>query len=155
MELDERAAWFYEAVTTTEGMVNPSVGKGQVYMSTKRDSKGNMLRADKTYRLNVPEDVPTAQFWSVELYSADTRRHYENGEGTLRSAGLNSRMQDLKRNADGSVDLFIGANAPAGFESNYMKTVGTDGWFVIFRLYAPLQPFFDKTFTLSDFEVVE
>jgi len=155
VELDERAAWFYEAVTTTEGMVNPSVGKGQVYMSTKRDSKGNMLRADKTYRLNVPKDVPTAQFWSVELYSADTRRHYENGEGTLRSAGLNSRMQDLKRNADGSVDLFIGANAPAGFESNYMKTVGTDGWFVIFRLYAPLQPFFDKTFTLSDFEVVE
>jgi hypothetical protein len=33
-------------------------------------------------------------------------------------------MQDLKFNADGSIDLFIGAKAPAGFESNYMKTVG-------------------------------
>jgi len=33
--------------------------------------------------------------------------------------------------------------------------VGTDGWFVYFRLYAPLQPFFDKTFKLPDFEVVE
>jgi hypothetical protein len=155
VELDERAAWFYEAVTTTEGMVNPSVGKGQVYMSTKKDSKGNLLRADKTYRLKVPKDVPTGQFWSVELYSANTRRHYENGEGTLRSAGLNSRMNDLKKNADGSVDIYIGAKAPAGFESNYMKTMGTDGWFPIFRLYAPLQPFFDKTFKLPDFEVVE
>jgi hypothetical protein len=35
-----------------------------------------------------------------------------------------------------------------------MKTVGKDGWFVYFRLYAPLQPFFDKTFRLTNFEVV-
>jgi len=41
---------------------------------------------------------------------------------------------DLQRNADGSVDIFIGAKAPAGMEINYMKTGGTDGWFVIFRL---------------------
>jgi hypothetical protein len=27
-----------------------------------------------------------------------------------------------------------------------------DGWLVYFRLHAPLQPFFDKTFALSDFE---
>ena len=155
VELDQRAAWFYDAVTTSEGMVNPSVGKGQVYLSTKRDSKGNLLRADKTYRLRVPADVPTAQFWALDLYSQNTRRHYESGLGTARSAAVNSRMQDLKRNADGSVDIFIGAKAPAGFESNYMKTAGTDGWFPIFRLYAPLQPYFDKTFILPDFEVVE
>jgi hypothetical protein len=64
-------------------------------------------------------------------------------------------MEDLKRNADGSVDIFIGAKAPAGFETNYLKTVGTDGWFPIFRLYALLQPYFDKTFILPDFEVVD
>ncbi len=33
-----------------------------------------------------------------------------------------------------------------------MKTVDDDGWFVYFRLYAPEQPFFDKTFKLTDFE---
>jgi hypothetical protein len=32
-----------------------------------------------------------------------------------------------------------------------MKTLGNDGWFVYFRLNAPLQPFFDKTFRLPDF----
>ena len=155
VELDERAVWFYEAVTTSEGMVNPTVGKGQIYMTAKRDSKGNLLRADKTYRLKIPKDVPTAQFWSVDLYSSDTRRHYENGLGTVRSVAINSRMEDIKRNADGSVDLYIGAKAPEGIESNYMKTVGKDSWFVYFRLYAPLEPFFDKTFKLPDFEVVE
>ena len=35
-----------------------------------------------------------------------------------------------------------------------MKTVGEDGWFVYFRLYAPLQSFFDKTFSLPDFELI-
>ena len=155
VELDQRATWFYEAVTSTKGMVNPVVGAGQVYMTTKRDSKGDLLRADKTYRLHVPANVPVGQFWALTLYSENTRRAYENGGGTLRSANLDSRLPDLRRNPDGSVDLYVGAKAPAGFETNYMETVGTDGWFVYFRLYAPLQPFFDKSFKLPDFEVVE
>jgi hypothetical protein len=64
-------------------------------------------------------------------------------------------MKDLQRNADGSVDLYIGAKAPAGFERNFMQTVGEDGWFGMFRLYAPLQAFFDKSFSLADFEMVD
>ena len=138
-----------------EGMVNPVVGKGQVYMTTKRDAKGNLFRADRTYRLRVPKDVPVAQFWALTLYSENTRRPYDNGGAEARSINLGNKVKDLKANADGSVDLFIGAKAPAGFESNFMKTVGEDGWFVYFRLYAPLQPFFDKSFSLADFELVE
>jgi hypothetical protein len=154
LQLDQRTTWFYEAVGSSKGMVNPTPGAGQVYMTTKRDSQGNMLRADRTYRLHVPKDVPVGQFWSLTLYSENTRRAYDNGGTEIRSASLDSRMQDLKRNADGSVDLYVGAKAPAGYESNLMKTVDADGWFVYFRLYAPLQPFFDKTFTLPDFEAV-
>jgi hypothetical protein len=155
VELDERTTWFYEAVTSTEGMVNPVVGKGQVYMTTKRDASGALLRADRTYRLRVPKDVPVGQFWALTLYSENTRRPYDNGGGRTRSISLDSKMTDLKRNADGSVDLFVGARAPAGFEDNFMQTVGADGWFVYFRLYAPLEAFFDKTFSLADFEIID
>jgi hypothetical protein len=155
LQLDERTTWFYEAVASSKGMVNPTVGAGQVYMTTKRDSKGVLLRADKTYKLHVPKDVPVGQFWSLTLYSENTRRAYDNGGTEIRSVSLDSKMKDLKYNGDGSIDLYIGAKTPAGYEGNYMKTVGKDGWFVYFRLYAPLQPFFDKTFTLTDFEVVE
>ena len=155
VELDERTTWFYEAVTSSEGMVNPTVGAGQVYMTTKRDSKGNLLRADKSYRLVVPKDVPVGQFWSLTLYSENTRRPYDNGGIDIRSVSLDSNLEDLKYNPDGSIDLYVGAKAPAGYEKNYMKTVGDDGWFVYFRLYAPLQPFFDKTFSLCDFEMLD
>lgn len=63
-------------------------------------------------------------------------------------------MKQLQYNKDGSVDLYIGARAPKGMESNFMKTVGKDGWFVYFRLYAPTEPFFDKSFSLPDFDKI-
>ena len=154
LELDERATWFYEAVTTSHGMVNPTPGAGQVYMTSKRDSEGRMLRADKTYKLHVPAKVPVEQFWALTLYSENTRRAYDNGGTEIRSVNLDSNMKDLKYNNDGSVDLFIGPTAPIGYEKNHMKTVPGDGWFVYFRLYAPEQPFFDKTFKLGDFEMI-
>ena len=154
VELDERTTWFYEAVTSSDAMVNPTVGAGQVYMTTKRDSSGSLLRADKTYKLSVPQNVPVGQFWALTLYSENTRRPYDNGGTEIRSASLDSKMTDLKYNSDGSIDLYIGAQSPAGCESNYMQTVNDDGWFVYFRLYAPLQPFFDKTFNLPDFEMI-
>lgn len=154
VELDERATWFYEAVTSSEGMVNPVVGKGQVYMTTKRDRSGNLFRADRTYRLHVPKGVPVVQFWSLTLYSENTRRPYDNGGAEIWSTSLDSRMEQLQYNDDGSLDLFIGAEAPAGRERNFMQTGGEDGWFVIFRLYAPTEPFFDKSYSLPDFEVI-
>lgn len=154
VELDERALWFYEAVTSTKGMVTPTVGQGQVYMTSKRDQNGDLLRADQTYRLSVPADAPVAQFWSLTLYSENTRRAYESGAGTIASASRDS-TNDLIVNADGSIDLYIGPSAPAGFEKNHMSTVKDDGWFVYFRLYGPLEPWFDKTWSLPDFELIE
>jgi hypothetical protein len=103
----------------------------------------------------VPADVPAAQFWSLTLYSENTRRPYDNGGDDIASINLDNRMEQLAYNDDGSIDLFIGARAPDGMENNFMETVGEDGWFVYFRLYAPTEPFFDKTFSLPDFEVIE
>lgn len=54
----------------------------------------------------------------------------------------------------GAVLVVEGPTGRAAFEKNHMKTVGGDGWFVYFRLYAPLKRFFDKIFGLRDFEIV-
>ncbi|MFT6050883.1 MAG: hypothetical protein ACI9B9_000522 [Halioglobus sp.] len=153
LQLDERATWFYEAVTSSEGMVNPKVGSGQVYMTTKRDNNGQLLRADQTYRLHVPANVPVKQFWSLTLYSEQTRRPYDNGGTDISSVSLDSRMKQLQFNRDGSIDLYVGVKPPKGLENNFLKTVGEDGWFPYFRLYAPTEPFFDKSFSLPDLEI--
>jgi hypothetical protein len=103
----------------------------------------------------VPKDVPVGQFWALTLYSENTRRPYDNGGTKISDVSLDSRMDQVKYNDDGSIDPFVGPDAPKGYESNHLKTVGDDGWFVYFRLYAPEEAFFDKSFKLGDFEMIQ
>ena len=42
--------------------------------------------------------------------------------------------------------------APEGNESNWIQTVPGKGWWIILRLYNPLQPFFDKSWRPSEIE---
>ena len=60
-----------------------------------------------------------------------------------------------EQNADGSVTVWFGPKAPAGQEANWVQTMPGKGWNSLLRLYAPLQPWFDKTWKPGDFELVE
>jgi len=68
-------------------------------------------------------------------------------------ADRSSRM-DLERNADGSVDIHCRPNAPAGFEANWIPKVGDRNWFAYSRLYQPTESYFDKSWSLGDFEKI-
>jgi hypothetical protein len=53
---------------------------------------------------------------------------------------------------DGSHDLYFGPKAPPGKESNWVETIPGKSWFPFFRLYCLLQPWFDQTWKLNEFE---
>lgn len=145
-QLLERSAWFYEAVTNTKGMVSKTPGLGQTYLGAYTDNKGDWLDGGKNYKLHVPANPPAKQFWSLTLYDIDTRALINNPQ---RKADLSSR-QDLKKNPDGSIDLYFGPTAPPGFKNNWVQTVPGKHWFSYFRLYAPTEPYFDKSWKLDD-----
>lgn len=147
-QLDGRAAWFYEAVTTSSGMVTRTPGVGQVYLGTYKDRDGDWLDGTKSYRLRVPADAPVEQFWSMTVYDVGARCLIDNPS---QQADRSSRM-DLKVNDDGSIDLYVGPKAPAGKEGNWVETVPGRGWFSYFRLYGPKQEHFDGSWVLPDFE---
>ena len=63
-------------------------------------------------------------------------------------------MDTLQANDDGSFDLWFGPAAPEGNESNWVETVPGKSWFPIVRLYGPLEPWFDGTWTLNEFQPV-
>ena len=46
---------------------------------------------------------------------------------------------DLQKNEDGSVDIYCGPQAPAGFEKNWIATVPGKNWFAYFRFYQPTE----------------
>jgi hypothetical protein len=150
-QLDERSSWFYEAVGVSVGMMGRTVGFGQVYLESSKDSDGNWLDGSKNYKLTVPKDAPVAQFWSFTVYDNETRCFVDTGVQPDRSS-----RDNIVKNADGSVDLYFGPSAPAGKpESNWIKTLPGKGWFTYFRLYGPTQPYFDRSWVLPDIKLMK
>jgi hypothetical protein len=66
---------------------------------------------------------------------------------------VSSQDKNIKSNADGSVDVWFGPKAPAGREANWVQTIPGKGWFMILRLYGPLQPWFDKSWRPGEIEL--
>src|SRR5580700_8243988 len=102
--LDERASWFYEAVGAGAAMAPKRPGPSSAYLSAYKDKAGQWLDGGRSYRLRVPPNPPIELFWSVTLYDIDTRALILNQQ---KIADRSSRM-DLRKNEDGSVDIYCG-----------------------------------------------
>ena len=124
-------------------------GFGQKYAAAYQDKSGNWLKGENSYRLRVPAKVPVADFWAVTIYDTDTRALIETPQ---HRAEINPNVNKLKANADGSIDLFFSPKAPAGMESNWVRTNPERAWFTYFRWYGPTAPYYDKSWSLPDFE---
>jgi hypothetical protein len=147
-ELDGRAAWFYEAVTNDIAMHGQKTGQGQVYLAAYKDGDGDWLDGGVNYMLRIPPNAPAEAFWSITLHDVDTRCIIRNEQ---KIADRSSQM-DLLKNKDGSIDIYMGPDAPTGKEKNWIPTVSGKAWFPYFRLYSPKQAFVDRTWVLPDIE---
>jgi hypothetical protein len=151
--LDARTQFHYIATVVTPAMTRTQAGAGSAYAYTVHDSKGDILDGDKTYRLHVNPNPPAKNFWSVDVYDTQTRSLIQV-PSTIWPA-LASNAGRVRPNADGSFDLYFGPKAPAGRESNWVETLPGKSWFAIFRLYGPLEPWFNQTWRLNEFERVD
>jgi hypothetical protein len=118
------------------------------YLITLKDKQGQFLDGKSSYRLSVPAPVPAKYYWSAVAYDRSTHTFIRN----LPRPGRSSQSPELQKNADGSVDVYFGPQPPAGKESNWIPTNPEGKFEVIFRLYGPEKPFFDKTWKLPDLE---
>ena len=148
--LDARAMFFYLATMTTPAMVVTKVGAGSQYALAATDSQGRYLEGARSYHLVLPKDVPAKEFWSVVVYDPQTRSLLQTPRSTRPS--LNSQTGAVVTNADGSTTIYFGPEAPEGHESNWIQTVPGKGWFMILRLYGPLETWFTKTWRPGEVE---
>ena len=95
------------------------LGTGQFYL-TGAHGQGRRRRstAARTYRLDVPPNAPVEQYWSVTAYDRETHALVRNMDRASRA----SNAAEVQKNADGSVDIYFGPEAPAGKESNWVPT---------------------------------
>lgn len=139
--LDGAIMFFFAATGVTPAMEVQMVGRGSQYAWALLDAKGNPLDGGKNYTLHLPPNIPVKDFWSVIVYSNQTRSMLQTDQ---RFPSVSSQTKGLAVNADGSVDVYFGPKAPAGKETNWVQTIPGQGWNVILRLYGPLEPWFAK-----------
>jgi len=108
-------------------------------------------RCRRNYKLNIPANVPAADFWSVVVYDPQTRSELQTGQPF---PSRNNKRDELAENPDGSVDIYFGPEPPPGYESNWIQTVAGKGWFILLRLYGPLEPWFDQSWRPGDMELI-
>jgi hypothetical protein len=126
------------------------LGAGQFYLISIRDKDGNAFDGSNTYRLTVPANPPIEQYWSATAYDRATHALIRE----MPRASRSSQIPEMQKNADGSVDVYFGPEAPAGKEPNWVPTDPKRGFEVMFRAYDPTKAFFDKTWKLTDIERV-
>lgn len=150
--LDARTVFFYMATGITPAMSVKIIGAGSQYAGATFDADGNYLDGGNDYRLRLPPNVPINNFWSIIPYDTQTRSVLQTDQ---RDTALTSNSGTVESNADGSVDIYFGPQAPAGKESNWVQTTPGKGWFTILRLYGALEPWFDKTWRPGEIELVK
>ncbi len=150
--LDAYSYYYWLATGVTPAMEEKMVGRGSQYAWAARDAKGNPLDGGKNYKLHLPPNIPVKEFWSVILYSNQTRSMIQTDQ---RFPSVGSQNKDVIVNDDGSVDVYFGPKAPAGKEPNWVQTIPGTGWNTLLRLYSPLEPWFDKTWRPGEIELVE
>ena len=151
ISLDARIWFFTNYYSLSPGMVSKIPGKGAMYMIAFVDGEGNSLLGGSNYKLNLPANIPAANFWSLTLYEAENASGYANGQ-PFPSLGSRDKPE---QNADGSTDIYLGPKAPEGKESNWMATIPGKGYFAVLRLYGPTETAMEKSWKPSDIELMK
>jgi hypothetical protein len=144
-DIDERALTYFMAFAPPK-----KLGRATFYLGGVRDSNGEQLHGEKSYRLNIPADVPVRQYWAVTVYDLRTAAFITESP----KLGIDSYDPTVEKNEDGSVDVYFGPKAPEGKEFNWVYTAPGKPWFVFFRFYGSEKAVFDKTWRLSDIEPI-
>lgn len=150
-DFDTRIWFFTDYYSISPGMISQIPGKGAKYMVAFTDSEGVSLSGGANYRINLPPNIPAANFWSATLYEAENASGYANSQPF---PSLGSRDKPAA-NADGSTDVYLGPKAPDGKQGNWIETIPGKGYFVILRLYGPTEAAINKTWKPGDIEKVK
>ena len=153
--LDARFGFFSVATGVTPAMFMRLTDVGSQYLIAAVDSDKNYFDGAKTYKVNLPPNIPENNFWSFTVYDNQTRSMLRTPQRYPRAGSQSYPSPAAVANADGSYDIYFGPKAPQGKEANWIQTVPGKGWFTILRLYSPLQAYFDKSWRIGEIELVK
>ena len=155
-KLHSRTSMFYTATGITPAMCMRLTGVGAQYLLSNVDTKGKPFDGSKTYKVVLPKDIPAARFWSFTVYDNQSRSMLQTSQRYPRAGSQSYPSPAAAPNADGLTTIYFGPERPGNVkEGNWIQTDPSKGWFVILRLYSPLQTFFDKSWRPGEIELMK
>ena len=120
------------------------------------DATKHYLDGAKTYKVMLPKGIPAVNFWSLTLYDNQTRSMLDTPQRHPRAGSQSFPSPAAEADRDGATVVYFSPTQPKGVaRGNWIQTDPKKGWFLILRLYSPLEPFFTKTWRPSEIELVK
>ena len=153
--LNVRTVMFFGYTFITPAMIMRLTDIGSQYLIQAVDSKGEYFDGNKTYKVTLPKNVPAGKFWSLTVYDNQTRSMLDTPQRYPRAGSQSYPSPAAEAGTDGSTTVYFSPTKPDGVSAgNWIQTDPKKGWFVILRLYSPLEPFFTKAWRPSEIEPV-
>ena len=152
MNSDARVMFYYPYTAVTPSMATPKEGRGSDYGIAYLDSRKQPFDGSKSYKLHIPANPPVKSFWAVTIYDPQTRSMLQTSQAF---PTVGSQTKGIRKNADGSCDIYFAPKPLKGYENNWLETVHGKSWFVILRMYGPLKPWLDQTWRPGEIELVK
>jgi hypothetical protein len=154
--MDARTYFFYGVTGITPAMAMRLPGIGSQYLLTMADAQKNYFDGAKTYKCTLPKGIPESNFWSFTVYDNMTRSMLDTPQRFPRAGSQSYPSPAAEASADGSTTVYFSPKQPDGVKrGNWIQTDPQKGWFLILRLYSPLEPFFTKKWRPSEVELVK
>jgi hypothetical protein len=109
MNLDARVLYYFNAGGVTPAMAVTRAGAGSDYAIAFLDASKTAFDGAKTYKLHLPPNVPVNNFWAVTMYDTQTRCQLQTSQ---KFPTIGSQTKGMKKNADGSYDVYFSPKAP-------------------------------------------
>jgi hypothetical protein len=114
-----------------------------------RAPDGGLFDSARAWRLTLPANVPVDGFWSLTMYEATADGQFFLTENPIKRYAIGDRTAGLKRNADGSLDIWMGRADPGGERTaNWLPTPAEGLFSLTLRAYLPRAEFQDGRFRL-------
>ena len=141
-----KGALYYAVITSVK-----NYGAATFYLDLAETPDGEWLDGGKNYKLTMPPNVPVRDFWAITTYDLETASYLRD----IEPSSIDSNMEGLQQNADGTVDIYFGPKALAGLESNWLPTDPERRFFLLARFYGPELDIVNGSFVLNDIELID
>jgi hypothetical protein len=101
------------------------------------DSTGAVLDGAHRYVVHFAAGhlPPARYFWSLTMYD----QNFYLVPNPINRYEISNRTAGLKRNADGSLDVYVQSTPPAGHQSNWLPSPASGQFEITMRMYGPKQ----------------